>query len=531
MDLDTICQKLLPKVVLKEPHPFVFSSILLNTSMMYQYRVNLKGGTAKGTYYLPPSTQNMNVWRSYEDKFNGIITGLKQLSIDQSDIVISTESATNLSKIHSSSVDHIFTDPPYSWKVQFGELNFLWEAWLAFDTNWHDEEIIVNEVRSKGEADWAKMMLKSMGECYRVLKPGRWLSLYHDTSEGTWALVQDIMAEVGFLIDKSEEALFIDTGQKAWKQIVADKVSKRDLVINFRKPKPRELIADNTITGNEDEPTFNEKVCSIISEYLESHPGATKDRIYDEVVSRMVRSGSMEAHNFDELLCQVADEVKQPVMKDLFRPEDPNLFGTHEVSRWYLQETESDKADAAESAKEDAAANKIATFMEKYLEKNPHQEGVHYSDLFEYYVYTLKDKPRRSLAEWLLDYFYKTESGTYRLPASEEEEQLKAEGRAKGINRRIRRYVAYLEQGVAIPEKARPNDATLAEWIRHCKRSGLYEQGKLLYEKGGLNLDNLPEEVMVNVEEDYQVCVRMLGRSINKGTVKKSRRGGKKKVL
>jgi hypothetical protein len=40
----------------------------------------------------------------------------------------------------------------------------------------------------------------------------------------------------------------------------------------------------------------------------------------------------------------------------------------------------------------------------------------------------------------------------------------------------------------------------------------LYEQGKLLYEKGGIDLDGLPEELMVNVEEDYQVCARMLAR-------------------
>ena len=38
----------------------------------------------------------------------------------------------------------IFTDPPYADKVQYGELNFVWEAWLGFDTRWHDEEIIVN---------------------------------------------------------------------------------------------------------------------------------------------------------------------------------------------------------------------------------------------------------------------------------------------------------------------------------------------------------------------------------------------------
>ena len=54
----------------------------------------------------------------------------------------------------SNSIDYIFTDPPYAEKVQYGELNFVWEAWLDFDTNWHDEEIIVNDVRGKTTADW-----------------------------------------------------------------------------------------------------------------------------------------------------------------------------------------------------------------------------------------------------------------------------------------------------------------------------------------------------------------------------------------
>ena len=61
-----------------------------------------------------------------------------------------------------------------------------------------------------------------------------------------------------------------------------------------------------------------------------------------------------------------------------------------------------------------------------------------------------------------------------------------------------------------IPAEVRPDDATLAEWMRHCKRNGLYAQGKLLYERGGLNLDKLSEEEQVNVEEDYQVCARGL---------------------
>jgi hypothetical protein len=327
------------------------------------------------------------------------------------------------------------------------------------------------------------------------------------------------------MIDTSDRALFIDTGGHTYTQHVADKVIKRDLVINFRKPRPCEVMATIAITGDEDKTTFNEKVRKIIRDHLGANPGSTKDRIYDEVVSRMVRSGQMEAHDFDELLRTVAEEVKTPVMKNLFEQKEPDIFGTHEIGRWYLKETELVIADAAENAREDVAAEKIGEFIKAHLKKHPGDDGIHYSDLFEHYIYAVKDKPRRQLAEFLPDYFYKTEQGTWRLPASEEEEHAKREARVKGLGRRVKRYIAQLEQGALLPDQERPNDATLAEWIRHCKRAGLYEQGKLLYEKGGLNPDNLPEEAMVNVEEDYQVCARMLARE-----AREPKRRGRKKA-
>ena len=103
------------------------------------------------------------------------------------------------------------------------------------------DEIIVNEERDLSEDTWADRMLVVAKQLFRVLKPGRWLTLcYHDTSEGTWALVQNIMENVGFVSDNSEAVVFIETRQKSIKQITADKVNKRDLVINFRKPKPGE---------------------------------------------------------------------------------------------------------------------------------------------------------------------------------------------------------------------------------------------------------------------------------------------------
>jgi DNA modification methylase len=506
-------------------HLFTMTGASLHCSKMATHK-ETGGGFMMGTYYLPQVFKERMAWNTFERKYDENRKGLLSI-VHNSSLSISTQSTTDLGLFSSNSLDYIFTDPPYADKVQYGELNFIWEAWLDFNTHWHDEEIIVNEVRGKTEEDWANMMRQAMAENYRVLKPGRCISLcYHDTSEGTWALVQDIMAEAGFIVEKSDAALYIDTGQKSYNQLVADKVNKRDLVINFRKPKSGELTSSIAITGNEDKTTFNEKVRQIIRNYLGANPGNTKDRIYDEVVSRMVRSGRMEAHDFDELLRQVGEEVKTPVMKNLFEKKEPDLFGTHEIGRWYLKETELVIADAAENAREDAAAEKIGEFIKGFLKKNLGDEGVHYSDLFEHYIYAVKDKPRRQLAEFLPDYFYKTDQGTWRLPSSEEEEKAKREARVKGLGRRVKRYIAQLEQGAVIPEHERPNDATIAEWIRHCKRAGLYEQGKLLYEKGGLNPDNLPEEAMVNVEEDYQVCARMIARgAVDESGKKRKRRG------
>lgn len=498
----------------KAPFLFVFTGILLGMSRMNRYRpeVSFPTNVMQGTYYLPQISEETVPLKHFENKFNKIAKAYQSLPNDLKNFsfIISTANASKDNDLGSNTVDYIFTDPPYAGNIQYGELNFIWEAWLGFDTHWHDEEIIVNEIRGKTLDDWARDMRKAIAECFRVLKPGRAISLcYHDTSEGTWALIQDIMAEAGFVVEKSASALFIDTGQKSYNQLVADKVNKRDLIINFRKPKPGET-GGQIITDLDDFVSFQEKVRNIVIDYLPSNPGSTKDRIYDEVVSRMVRRGQMESHHFDDLLSMVAESVQ---------PEGQ----TGGAARWYLKDTEIE--DSAESYKEDSAADIIKGFIAKA--QKPEDEGVHYSDIFEHYIYVVpaKDKPRRPLAEWLLDYFYKTEDGTYRLPASEEEEQIKKEGRTKGVGRRIKRYLSYLEQGVPVPARERPDDATLADWIRHAKRSGMYLEGKLLYERGGLTTENLSELGQVNADEDYQICVTMLART---GRAEKKTRKTKK---
>jgi 16S rRNA G966 N2-methylase RsmD len=464
---------------------FVFTSIVLKSSKMMAHNSDGIGRIQKGTLYIPATIHDVNVCRFFEEAFDDVIAGYKAINVESGNLIISTDDA-RLLNLPPDSLDFIFTDPPYSWKVQFGESNFIWEAWLGFDSTWLDREIIVNEVRQKDEHDWESGMQYSMRECYRVLKPGHWLSMcYHDTSEGTWQLLQDLMTYIGFISDKTDKSLYIDASQKSIKQITASQVAKRDLVISFRKPYPGELGGQGDFFDVTDAVSFRQAARAVLVEALTAHPGAAADRLYDELVSRLVRKGQFERHNFDELLRSVAEEVD---------------------GRWYLLET-AGQIDEAESKKEEAAAKRLENYMQKILAEQRDAMGVHYSDLFEQYL-PIKDKPRRLLQDWLPEFFYKTPEGTWRPPANEEERQQKTNLRSSGALRKIKRFANALLDGVPPAERDRPENAvTLADWIRQCRRAGLFELGRVLYEKGGMRFDELNEETQLLVEEDYQICV------------------------
>src|SRR4029078_6824860 len=126
-----------------------------------------------------------------------------------------------------------------------------------------------------------------------------------------------------------------------------------------------------------------------------------------------------------------------------------------------------------------------------------------YSDLFEQYL-PIADKPRRLLADWLPEYFFKTSSGTWRPAADDKEREQKIALRQTGTLRRIKRFANALIDGVPVRDKDRPgSDVDLLDWLRQCRRADLYEQGRAIYEKGGLNLANLDDEQQIEAEDNY----------------------------
>ncbi len=78
-------------------------------------------------------------------------------------------------------IDYIFTDPPYDASIQFGELAYLWVAWLKKDKGYLGEiasdEVVRNEKQDKDFGVYHSLLRRSFEDMYRILKHDAYLTV------------------------------------------------------------------------------------------------------------------------------------------------------------------------------------------------------------------------------------------------------------------------------------------------------------------------------------------------------------------
>lgn len=146
---------------------------------------------------------------------------------------IATASATTLQASRENCVDYIFIDPPFGANLMYSELNFLWEAWLGVFTN-NEPEAVVNKTQRKGLPEYQALMEACFREFYRVLKPGRWMTVeFHNSQNAVWNAILEGLLRAGFMI---ADVRTLDKQQGTFKQVTTSAAVKQDLIISAYKP-------------------------------------------------------------------------------------------------------------------------------------------------------------------------------------------------------------------------------------------------------------------------------------------------------
>ena len=222
-------------IAVKEKLSFAFTAMTGRASKMYRWNADRPTGTLTGTLYVPSLGYEFNLINMFERRISANNKFINEIrSFYQSGSLITTQSTTDLSNIPYNSIDYIFTDPPFGGNLMYSELNFLWEAWLKVFTN-NLEEAIVNNVQRKDLGDYRELMTKSFKEMYRILKPGRWITVeFHNSKASVWNAIQDALSRAGFVV---AQVTVLDKQQGSFKQVTSAGAVKNDLVINAYKPR------------------------------------------------------------------------------------------------------------------------------------------------------------------------------------------------------------------------------------------------------------------------------------------------------
>lgn len=268
------------------------SSILLITTRMYAFRTDRKGGFMKGTLYIPSYNIEINPLHALKGKISGFVSAYYN---NRGNSVVSVSSATKLDSIPSNSVDYMFVDPPFGANIMYSELNSIWEGWLGVRTN-NKEEAIVNKSQNKDLFAYQALMNSSLSEFYRILKPGKWLTMeFSNTSASVWNSIQNALQGVGFVL---ANVAALDKKQGSFKAIMTTTAVKQDLIITCFKPSDKfksKFDKSSDVTGN---------IWDFISELLEHLPVHMKDNdsttavverdskiLYDRLIAYYVQHG------------------------------------------------------------------------------------------------------------------------------------------------------------------------------------------------------------------------------------------------
>lgn len=184
----------------------------------------------KGTLYIAPFISEVGP----KYALTGKIKAMQRVDVGKrGDSSVFAGSATCI-PAPPESIDYIFTDPPFGSNISYSDLNFIWESWLGVITN-NQQEAIVSDAQRKGLVDYQDLMATAFQDYFRLLKPGRWMTVeFHNSSNSVWNAIQEAIMRAGFVV---ADVRILDKKQMTMRQMTSTGAVKKDLVISAYKPR------------------------------------------------------------------------------------------------------------------------------------------------------------------------------------------------------------------------------------------------------------------------------------------------------
>lgn len=209
-------------------------------SWMNRYKANDHSQVNRqmtGVYYVPSMVSECSVRYNLggsdsRGKRRSLVKMWAESPARPGEVFITTASSTKLD-LPSASIDYVFVDPPFGQNIPYSDLALVVEQWHGVTTDM-SEEATEDPFKGRGLDEYANLMGRCFAEFFRVLKPGRWMTVeFSNHSNDVWLRIQNGLASAGFVV---ADTRVIDKEHLSYRQVTADNAVKHDLVISAYKP-------------------------------------------------------------------------------------------------------------------------------------------------------------------------------------------------------------------------------------------------------------------------------------------------------
>jgi DNA modification methylase len=189
-------------------------------------------GHRRGTLYVPSNQVEMSPFNLLSDRAASVGRAIGSQKFDATHLV-STQSASSILAGMDGVLDYLFIDPPFGANISYSELNSIQEAWMGIMTN-QAPEAIEDKAQFKGVVEYHGLMFQCFKNAYRLLKPGRWMTVeFSNTKSVIWNVIQTALQDAGFIVANVSA---LDKGRGGLNAIVGVTAVKQDLIISAYKP-------------------------------------------------------------------------------------------------------------------------------------------------------------------------------------------------------------------------------------------------------------------------------------------------------